>query len=63
MLGFDGEYPAGHPKAKFWDVLVTNRKKSTAKHSIEKPSLLNLVNFSTTVCPRLWIFEGVQSFP
>ena len=53
MLGFDGEYPAVHPKARFWRFLVKNYKKSAVKHSIEKPILLNFVNLSPTFCPRL----------
>ena len=40
MLGFDGEYPAGHPKDK-------NRKKSTVNHSLGKPIFLNFMNLST----------------
>ena len=54
MLGFDGEYPAGHPKAKFWHFLVNSCKKSAVKHTIEKPILLNYVNLSTIFCPRLY---------
>ena len=46
MLEFDGEYPAVHPKAKFL-------KKSAVKHSMEKPILLNFVNLSPNLCPRL----------
>ena len=57
MLGFDGEYPAGYPKAKLWRFFGKSCKKSTVKHSIEKPILLDIVNFSTTFCPRLW--EGL----
>ena len=45
ILGFDGKYPANHLKVKFWRVLVKNRKKLAVKHSIEKPILLNFVNF------------------
>ena len=53
MLGFDGEYPAAPQKAKFGWFLVKNCKKSAVKHSIEKPSLLNFVSLSPTLCPRL----------
>ena len=53
MLGFDGEYPAGGPKAKFWGSSVKKCKELAVKHSIEKPDLLNFVNLSTTFCPRL----------
>ena len=53
MLGFDGEYPAALPKAKFWHFWVKNRKISAVKHSIEKPTFLNFVNLSPTFCPRL----------
>ena len=55
MLGFDGEYPAVHPKAKCWRFLVKNSKKSAVKHSIEKPVLLNFMNLPPTFCPRLLI--------
>ena len=54
MLGFNGEFPAVHPKAKFWRFLVKNCKKSAVEHSIEKPILLNFVNLSPTFCPKLW---------
>ena len=53
MLGFDDEYPAVQPKAKFWHSLVKNREKSAEKHSIEKPILLDFGNLSPTFCPRL----------
>ena len=53
MFGFNGEYPAVHPKVKFWRFLLKNCKKSAVKHSIEKSILLNFVNFSPTFCPRL----------
>ena len=52
MLGFDGEYPAVHQKAKLSRFLVKNCKKSAVKHSIEKPILLHFVNLSPTFCPR-----------
>ena len=32
MLGFDDEYPAVHPKAKFWGFSVKSRKKLAVKH-------------------------------
>ena len=53
MLGFHSEYPAIHPKAKFWRFSVKNRTKSAVKHSIEKLILLSFVNLSPTFCPRL----------
>ena len=53
MPGFDGEHPAAHPKAKFWRFLVKNCKKSAVKHSREKSSLLNFVDWSPTPRPRL----------
>ena len=53
VLGSDGEYPAVHQRAKFWRFLVKTCKKSAVKHSIEKPILLNFVNLSPTICPRL----------
>ena len=56
IRGFDGEYPAVNPKAKFWRFLVKNCKKSAVKHSVEKPILLNFVNLSSTFCPRLYIW-------
>ena len=49
MLGFDGEYPAVHPNAKFWRFLLNNCKKSAVKHSI----LFTFVNLSPNFCPRL----------
>ena len=52
MLAFDGKYPAVQPKAKFWRFLLKNCKKSSVKHSTEKPILLNFVNLSPTFCPR-----------
>ena len=54
MRGFDGEYAAFEPKAKFWRFFVKNgKKKSAVKRSIEKPILLNFVNLSATFFPRL----------
>ena len=53
MLGFDGEYPAVQPKAKFCRFLVKTGKKSAVKYSIEKRILLNFVNLSATFFPRL----------
>ena len=47
MLGFNGEYAADNPKAKFWRLLV--KKKTLHK----KPILLNFMNLSTTLYPRL----------
>ena len=64
MPRFDGEYPAIHPEAKFWCFSVKNRKKSAAKHSIEKSILLNFVNLSPTFCPRLWRWQiGINMIP
>ena len=51
MLGYDGEYPAVHPIAKFYRFLIKNFKKSGVKHSIEKPVLFNFVNLSPTFRP------------
>ena len=53
MLGFDGDYPAVHPNAKFLGFSAKNCEKSAIKRSIEKPILLNFVNLSPTFCPRL----------
>ena len=47
MLGFNGEHATDNPEAKFWRPLV--RKKTLHK----KPILLNFMNLSTTLCPRL----------
>ena len=60
MLGFDDEYPALHPKAKFSGFLLKNRKKSTVKHFILKPIFLNVVNLSPTFCPRLQIMQKLH---
>ena len=46
---FDGKYPAGHPKPKFWHFSAKNRKKLAVEHFIGKPVLLNFVNLSKTV--------------
>ena len=54
MLRFNGVCSAGHIKAKFWRCfLVKNCKKSALKHSRGKPVLLNFVNLSANLCPRL----------
>ena len=59
MLGFDGEYPAGHSKARFWRFLVKNRKKSAVKIPYKNLSCLNswvcLQPFSQT-CSWLMIW-------
>ena len=53
MLGFDGEYPAIHPKAKFWHFSGKSRAKSAVKQSIEKPILLNFVDLYAIFCTRM----------
>ena len=53
MLGFGGEYPAVHPTANFWHILVKNRKKLAVKVSIGKSVSLNFVYLSPTLCPIL----------
>ena len=53
MLGFHGEYPAVHQKAKFCQFFVETYKKSAVKHFMEKASLLNFENLSRIFCPRL----------
>ena len=58
MLGFDGEHPVGHRKAKCWSFFV---EKSAVKHSIEKPILLSFINFlynplSKIVCGNRFLF-------
>ena len=59
MFGFDGEYPAVQPKAKFWHVLVRNCIKLAVKYSIEKPVMFNFVNLSPNSCP---IFSEERDF-
>ena len=49
MVGFKGKYPVSHPKAKFLLFLVRNRKKSAAKHSLEKPILLKKYQCGHTI--------------
>ena len=49
MLEFDGEYP----KREILIFMLENRKKPAVKHPIEKSILINVVNLSTCVCPRL----------
>ena len=49
MLEFDGKYP----KREILIFMLENRKKTAVKHSIEKSVLINVVNLSTGVCPRL----------
>ena len=41
MLGFDGEYSAGHPKAKIWCFSVKICRISAAKHFIEKSTIFS----------------------
>ena len=53
MLGFNGGYPASHPKVKFWHFSVKSFKKSAVKYSIEKSMALSFVNLPTNFCPRL----------
>ena len=52
-LGFDGKYPAVHPKTRFWRFSVKTHKKSAVNHSTEKPILLKFVSLSITPCPGL----------
>ena len=52
VLGFDGDYLIGHPKPNL-TFSLKNCKKSTVKHSIQKPILLNFLNLFITFCPRL----------
>ena len=61
-LEFDGKYPAGHPKPKFWRFSVKNRKKSAVEHFIEKPVLLNFVNLSKTVVNGKLILMSIVTF-
>ena len=51
MLGYDGDYRS--PKSQILMLSVKNNKKLAVKQSIEKPILLNFVNLSPTLCPRL----------
>ena len=53
-LGFDGEYPAVHPKTKFWRLLVKN-SKTAVKHPYKK--LFFLISW---ICLQSFVpdFEG-----
>ena len=53
MLGLDFECPAVNQNPKFWQFLIKNCKKSAVKYSSEKPILLNFMNLSATISPRL----------
>ena len=53
MFGFDCDYAAVHPKAKFWRFLVKNSKKATVKFSIQKSISPNFVNLSPIFSPSL----------
>ena len=53
ILRFHSEYPAVHSIDKFHCVFVKNCKKSAVKHSMNKTVLLNFVNLSPAVRPRL----------
>ena len=57
MLGFDGEYLAGHPKFS-----LKTPKKSAVKHSIQKLILLNFVNLFTTFCTGFQHFVILNNF-
>ena len=56
MLGFDGEYSAGHPETKFWRFSGKICKISAVKHFKRTAILLNFVNLSATFCPRFELF-------
>ena len=43
MLGFDGEYTAGHPKGKFFTFVPETCEKSPLKHFLENLVLLSVV--------------------
>ena len=43
MLGFDGEYTAGHPKGKFFTFMPETCEKSPLKHFLENLVLLSFV--------------------
>ena len=45
MLGFNDENPTVQPKTKFWRFLAKICKQSAVKHSVEKPILLNFVDW------------------
>ena len=53
IVGFDDQYPVVHQKAKFWCFLVTNRKISAEKLSIEKSILRYFVNLSPVSSSRI----------
>ena len=53
MLGFDGEVLSRPLKKQILTEKLQNREKSTVKHFIGKPMLLNFVDLSTIFCPKL----------
>ena len=52
MHGFDGEYSAVHPKARFWCLSVKICKTWVVRYSKEKPIFNTFVDLSPTFCPR-----------
>ena len=55
MLGNDGRQAISRPpKRQILTVKLQNCKKSAVKHSIEKPVILNFLNLSTIIYPRLY---------
>ena len=53
MLGIDGKVLGQPPKKQTLTVVLQNLGKSAAKHSNEKPMLLNFLNLSTIFSPML----------
>ena len=53
MLGTDGKVHSWPPKSQTLTAVLQNCEKSAVTHFIEKPKLLNFMDFSTIVCPRL----------
>ena len=47
------QVPSRPPKKQILSFVLENSKKSVVKHPIEKPVLLNFLNLSTILSPRL----------
>ena len=62
MLAIDGQSSAGHPKKQVMAYVLINRELSAVTNPIEKPILLNFVNFSTIFCPRLSDETDISKF-
>ena len=63
MLETDGKVLSRPTKRQILTVVLQNCQKSTVKHSLEKPMLLNFVYLSTMLCSRLWfLYDGIIGF-